>query len=201
MTGACHSGPLSFACPPESAAWTHHGARHGFEVAHFHEQAGGWHITGCTTACDGDLPRFITYEICLDAEWATRSARVTAVLAAGPSTTILEADGRGVWRVDGEMADDLDGCLDVDLEASAMTNAFPVHRLALSAGSAAAAPAAYIRSGLSVERLEQHYVRAGGEGPGQRYHYASPRFGFESVLVVDESGLVLDYPGIATRAC
>jgi hypothetical protein len=170
-------------------------------VAYFHEQAGGWRITGCTTGCDGDRPWFVTYAICLDAEWATRSARVTAVVAAGPSTILVESDGRGAWRVDGEMAPHLDGCLDVDLESSAMTNSLPVHRLALPAGSVGAAPAAYIRSGLSVERLEQQYTRADDDGPRQRYHYAAPRFCFESVLVFDESGLVVVYPGIAARAC
>jgi uncharacterized protein len=201
MTGACHSGPVPFACPPESAAWTHHGARRGFEVAYFQEQPGGWRITGCTTACDGDRPWCVTYAICLDAEWATQSARVTAVLAEGPSTILVESDGQGAWRVDGDAAAHLDGCLDVDLESSAMTNAFPVHRLALSAGSVAAAPAVYVRSGLSVERLEQHYARADDDGPRHRYHYASPRFCFESELVFDESGRVLVYPGIAARAC
>jgi hypothetical protein len=34
----------------------------------------------------------------------------------------------------------------------------------------------------------------------QRYRYAAPAFGFTCTLVYDESGLVLDYPGIAVRA-
>jgi hypothetical protein len=42
---------------------------------------------------------------------------------------------------------------------------------------------------------------AGIEGCGdrQRYRYRSPAFGFEAQLVYDASGLVLDYPGIASR--
>jgi uncharacterized protein len=112
----------------------------------------------------------------------------------------LNVDDAGGWRLDGHVAGHLDGCLDVDLESSAMTNAFPVHRLALSVGSAGAAPAVFVRSGLSVERLEQGYARLSDDGPRQRYHYAAPTFGFESSLVFDESGLLLDYPGIATRA-
>ena len=56
--------------------------------------------------------------------------------------------------------------------------------------------AAYVRAlDLSVERLEQHYVRLGAD----RYHYASPAFGFECELAYDDAGLVLDYPGIAVR--
>lgn len=34
----------------------------------------------------------------------------------------------------------------------------------------------------------------------QRYQYTAPGFGFESELVYDEYGLVLEYPGIAVRA-
>ena len=55
------------------------------------------------------------------------------------------------------------------------------------------------RSGFEVA-----YFRAGprlpDEGGGQRYRYAAPAFGFTSTLIYDESGLVLDYPGIAVRA-
>jgi hypothetical protein len=53
---------------------------------------------------------------------------------------------------------------------------------------------------LSTERLEQSYTRLPGESRHQRYRYAAPAFGFTCTLVYDESGLVLDYPGIAIRA-
>ena len=53
---------------------------------------------------------------------------------------------------------------------------------------------------LSVERLDQDYARTADEGRYQRYDYAAPVFGFACRLVYDESGLVLDYPGIAVRA-
>jgi hypothetical protein len=94
----------------------------------------------------------------------------------------------------------LTGCLDVDLEASACTNAFPVHRLGLEVGQAADAPAVYVRArDLSVERLEQSYKRLPNDGEHSRYHYVAPTFNFRAVLVYDVFGLVLDYPGIAVR--
>ncbi len=50
----------------------------------------------------------------------------------------------------------LDGCLEVDLEAPATTNALPVRRMDLPVAAAAAAPAAWFAlSALAVERLEQ----------------------------------------------
>jgi hypothetical protein len=91
--------------------------------------------------------------------------------------------------------------LDVDLEASALTNAFPVHRLGLEVGQTAQAPAAYVRAvDVSVQRLEQRYRRLDDDEVGQRYRYGAPEFEFECELRYDESGLVLDYPGIAIRA-
>jgi uncharacterized protein len=55
----------------------------------------------------------------------------------------LEADGAGSWRVGGAPAPHLDGCLDVDLESSSLTNTFSVHRLGLEVGEAADAPAVW----------------------------------------------------------
>lgn len=113
----------------------------------------------------------------------------------------LRSDGAGRWRIDGRPAPHLDGCLDVDLESSSLTNAFPVHRLGLPVGEHAGAPAAYVRAlDLSVERLDQRYTRLADAGSRERYHYAAPAFEFECELLYDEYGLLLDYPGIATRA-
>ncbi len=113
----------------------------------------------------------------------------------------LEADGAGHWEADGVSVPELDGCLDVDLESSACTNTLPVHRLGLRVGQSASVPAVYLRAlGLQIERLEQHYLRVDDDVDGQRYEYRCPALGFESQLVYDASGLVLDYPGLATRA-
>jgi hypothetical protein len=82
-----------------------------------------------------------------------------------------------------------------------MTNALPVHRMGLRVGARASAPAAYVRAlDLSVGRLDQDYVRSADEGRHPCYDYAAPVFDFACRLVYDESGLVLDYPGIAVRA-
>ena len=143
----------------------------------------------------------VEYVIDLDEAGATRAARIRGRSAAGSSSALLEADGAGRWLVDGAPAPHLDGCLDVDLESSAMTNALPARRMSLGPGAGANAPAAYVRAvGLAVERLEQTYRRAPDAAGGQRYDYAAPVFGFACRIAYDESGLVLSYPGIAVRA-
>ena len=76
-----------------------------------------------------------------------------------------------------------------------------MHRLNLATGEMAQAPAAYVRAlDLSVERLEQQYMRMSDQDEHQRYDYSAPAFDFSCHLVYDEAGLVLAYPGIAVRA-
>ena len=192
---------MSFAALPRQAAWQHRGARAGFEVVFFDDRDGGCLIHGCTAAIEDGTPWTVEYAIELDGAGATRSARISGRSAAGPRSALLEADGAGSWQVNGRPAPQLDGCLDVDLESSAMTNALPVRRLALAVAARASAPAAYVRAAdLAVDRLEQTYLHAPGEGAGEYYDYAAPAFDFETRMAYDQSGLVLDYPSIAIRA-
>ena len=187
---------MPFAALPPAASWRHEGARTGFEVAFFSVDDHGLLVEGASTVTEDGEPWIVSYAIRLDASWRTRSARITRRSRASDVITLLTADGRGGWYVDGVTAPLLQGCLDLDLEASAMTNAFPVHRLDLSDGRAASAPAVYVPAvGTAVDRLEQTYRRLGE----RRYAYAAPAFDFEARLVYDDSGLVVDYPGIATR--
>jgi hypothetical protein len=191
---------MSFGPLPAAAAWRHLDSRTGFEVAYVREDGDGWRIEGCTTAVEDGQPWVVDYEIRLGGNWRTRTARVTKRSSEGSRATVLDADGQGRWKLNGESAAQLDGCLDVDLESSALTNAFPIHRLLLPQGKGASAPAAYVRIDLSVGRLEQDYLHASDEGARQRYGYTAPEFDFACSLLYDESGLVLDYPGIAIRA-
>ena len=192
---------MPFSAPPPTAAWAHQDARTGFEVVCFQPVDHGHVVTGCTTAVEDGQAWIVEYTVRVDADWRTRGAEVRGRSGAGALSLALRTDGEGHWQVNGVPAPDLDGCLDVDLESSAMTNSLPVHRLALEPGETAAAPAAYVRAAnLNVERLEQTYARTHDDGPLQRYDYAAPAFDFSCRLVYDARGLVLAYPGIAVRA-
>lgn len=192
---------VPFDDPPAAASWQHHDARTGFEVVYFGLLDDGWSIDGATTAIEDGQAWAVTNTIRVDATFTTRSAHITARSVSGSRHTVLESDGEGRWLVDGRRAPHLDGCLDVDLESSAMTNALPVRRMGLDVGEREAAPAAFVRAlDLTVERLEQGYVRVADERSHQRYHYSAPDLDFACRLIYDASGLVLDYPGIAIRA-
>jgi hypothetical protein len=185
---------------PGFAAWRHLGARDGFEVLFVRNDAEGRVLEGHATAVEDGNPWAVRYSILLDPDWVTRAVRVTAHSSSGSHDVRLESSGAGTWLVDGAPAPHLDGCVDVDLEASVVTNALPVHRLGLAPGTAAGVPAAFVRApDVRVERLEQRYLRLDDEGGHQRYDYAAPRFGYAGTLRYESSGLLLEYPGIAER--
>jgi hypothetical protein len=185
---------------PATAAWRHCEARDGFESVFISSDATGYRFEGSTAAVEDGIAWWVTYSISLDTMWRTRTARIAGRSEWGPRAVVLEADGRGAWWIDGQPAPQLSGCLDVDLEASACTNTFPVHRMRLDVGATADAPAAYVRAlDLRVERLEQRYARVADDGRSSRYDYEAPAFAFEACLVYDETALVVDYPGIARR--
>jgi hypothetical protein len=185
---------------PATAAWRHLDVRDGFEVLFLRRETDGYRLDGHSTGVEDGEAWGVRYTLTLDTSWATRSAHIVGRSAVGAHEVRLEGNGAGGWRVDGRPAPQLGGCLDVDLEASAGTNALPAHRLGLDVGQGADAPAAWVRvPDLRVERLEQRYVRLEDDAEHARYDYAAPDLGFEAVLVYDRFGLVLDYPGIAVR--
>jgi hypothetical protein len=194
-TIACRMSEL-----PAAAAWRHLDARAGFEVVFLLADRGGFRCEGHATAVEDGVAWSVLYTIALDRSWTTLRAQVRNRSMRGSSDVRLEREEPGRWQVDGAPVPELDGCCDVDLEASAFTNAFPVRRLGLAVGDRAEAPAAYVRApGLEVERLEQSYLRLADDGERMRYDYASPAFDFRALLVYDAQGLVLEYPGIAER--
>ena len=185
---------------PPVAACRHLGARDGFEVLFARQVPDGYRFEGTSAAVEDHEAWTVEYEITVDRDWATRTARITGRSVSGRRQLMIEGDGSGAWRVDGLGRAELDGSMDVDLEASAFTNALPVRRLQLAVGMSSDAPAVYVRaSDLRVERLEQHYARIEDREQYTRYDYSAPRFDYAGVLVYDESGLIVDYPGLAAR--
>lgn len=185
---------------PVSAAWRHLDARAGFEVVFPSVEGDEPRFDGHTTAVEAKQAWAVSYSIALDAGWRSRSARVVSRSAMGTRELELTRDRAGGWLVNGAPAPHVEGLDDIDLEASSFTNTFPVRRLGLAPGESAEAPALYVRApDLRVERLEQSYLRIEDDGVRSRYDYASPEMDFEALLVYDEDGFVLDYPGIAVR--
>ncbi len=201
MVSDCQTETVSFTNLPFTACWQHQGLRSGFEVVYFSPRPSGLRAEGTTALTQDGVAWVVTYQLEVDTAWKTRRARIRSRATSGWVEQLVESDGEGHWRIDGKGAAHLDDCLDVDLEASALTNALPVHRLDLAVGARAAAPAAYVRlAHPQIERLDQAYARLEDQHGRQSYDYQAPAFDFRCRLTYDSAGLVLDYPEIAVRA-
>ncbi|MBO9534995.1 MAG: putative glycolipid-binding domain-containing protein [Solirubrobacteraceae bacterium] len=187
-------------------SWIHEGQRHGTEVAVVARRAlvgpEAFEITGTVAAVDEGMPFALRYRIVLDDSGRTRFAVLRCADAASELRVVVSGDGDGHWTVNNVRAPELDGCLDVDLEASLLTNAFPVARLTLPEGEPVDVPAVWIRTtDLRPQVLRQRYRRLGdADDPSPRFGYESPEHAFSCELAFGTDGFVVDYPELGRRS-
>jgi hypothetical protein len=182
---------------PRTVVWEPiDGTLRGHDLVRVAPTADGVCAEGAVVAVGEDGPWAVRFTVVLDAAWTTREVTVESVSPGGLRRLVLEGDGGGGWRADGRPAPALDGCLDVDLEATPFTNTLPIRRLGLAAGEAAEIRAAWVSApALEVRVAAQVYERVSGE----RWRYRSLTTGFEAGLLVDDEGLVVAYERAARR--
>ena len=170
----------------------------GLEHFRLRREAGGPRLAGTVLLAGegGSGPLRLDYDIGCDTGWATRSAGITLMRGAGTRRMSLSADGKGRWRIDGEEAEALRGCLDVDVSLTPSTNTLPIRRLALAVGESRQVTTAWVRlPELVVEPLPQQYTRLAE----RRYRYESRGGAFVAELEIDDDGLVVSYPPLWER--
>ena len=133
----------------------------------------------------------LSYRIELDAGWRVRSARIASEQTDGSALGLaLQADGSGL------PLHELDGCIDIDIQATPFTNTLPIRRLHLVRNQPEPIKVAYISvPSLDVTPMDQRYTKV---GDGQ-IRYESVRSGFVADLDVDADGIVVTYPGYFRR--
>ncbi|WP_425953416.1 putative glycolipid-binding domain-containing protein [Xylanimonas sp. McL0601] len=160
----------------------------GLEHVHLRlDQSGpGWHAAGIAVAVIDGQPTHVVYELATDPAGAVRRLELR-----GPVGTIsLLADGHGHWTDRPE----LDGCVDVDIAITPLTNTLPIRRLNLAVGESAGIDVVYVTvPDLGVRRAGQRYTRTTS---GYRYSSGS----FTADLDVDGDGLVTAYSDLWKRS-
>jgi hypothetical protein len=140
----------------------------------------------------------VSYRIELDAAWRTRSVRIAAEQPDGNAIGLaMNGDGRGNWTdASGSALVDIEGCLDIDIQASPFTNTLPIRRLALAPEDQEVIRVAYIPvPSLDVTSMKQRYTGISHD----RVRYESITSGFTRELEVDPDGIVIRYPGLFRR--
>jgi uncharacterized protein len=141
-----------------------------------------------------DDPFRASYELDCDAAWRVRSLSVRVATAAGERALALSVTSDGHWTVDGQARPDLDGCVDLDINRTPLTNTLPIRRLSWSPGVPVDLSIAYVSiPELAVRAVQQRYTLL------DRDHYRYESGTFRADLPVDQDGFVIDYPGLWQR--
>ncbi len=138
------------------------------------------------------------YTLITDKKWRTLELRLMVETQPGSMEGIhLLSEGDGHWTdADENAMSELDGCLDVDIQWSPLTNTLPVNRLPLVAHDEQNLRVAYISlPELTVQPVKQRYSRVDATS----VRYSSETREFVRDLTVDPDGYVVSYPGLFTR--
>lgn len=157
-------------------------------------------------------PFRLDYRLAWDDVWRLRTADLVVVTERRTRALELASDGRCKWwcregqTSDGVVsweskaqrpADELEGCLDIDIWPTPFTNTFPIRRERLAIGERKELRMVWVNAlEMSVRPQAQAYTRI----EERVYLFESlDGSGFKASLAVDDEGVVLDYPGLFLR--
>lgn len=144
-------------------------------------------------------PARTRYRAEMDLDWRIRGIAVMVEHAGEADRSLnLRSDGDGHWRDGaGTALPEFDGCLDIDISATPFTNTLPIRRLNLQPGQVEPIKVLFIHvPTLEIESWDQRYT---GLTP-ETVRYESVGTDFRRELTIDGDGLVVDYPGLFSRA-
>ena len=186
--------PFAAAHSPEGhlvqwATW----AGDGLETTTIRWENEGFTVSGAV----GDTPgrEHIQYVLRLSASWQVRQFLLFRDL--DEPDLWLATDGSGRWgEMNGAHRTELDGCYDVDLACTPMTQTLPIRRLPLLDGDTAELPVVFVDPDTLEVRPDLHrYTRVGAH----RWYHESAGLGIAGEFEVDQFGLVVDYPKLFRR--
>ncbi|MGH2344039.1 MAG: putative glycolipid-binding domain-containing protein [Chloroflexota bacterium] len=172
----------------------------GMEHLHLLEDAEGVRADGLSILQEGDAVIRLRYRIRCTTSYEVREARVV-LLEPEERSIILRAHADGTWTDgDGRPLPTLEGCVDIDINASPFTNTLPIRRLRLEPGQSAEILVAYITvPALEVYPAPQRYTCLSVESDHSVYRYEGLGTNFTADVRVDEDGLVVEYPELCRR--
>ena len=163
----------------------------GHEAARIYGDDDGWYLDGAAIFLHEGNPCRLEYLIECDAEWRTTTATIDGWVGDEVIAHEIVVSEDGIWYVDEIEIKAVEGCVDIDLNFSPITNLLPMRRLALAGGESKTVTAAWLRfPSFELERLDQTYTRL----DEITVKYESRGGEFVRTLKVNSDGLVLEYP-------
>lgn len=105
-------------------------------------------------------------------------------------------EGKESWNVNGKPDGEFKGCVDIDISLTPFTNTLPINRLHLSEKEGKQIKVLYVDVlGRKMMPVQQKYTKLSATD----YKYENVPNDFESVIAVDDLGLVVKYQGLFKR--
>lgn len=169
-------------------------ARPGLEHCHVSETADGIVVRSSLIGERDGFSFGAFYEIQLEANWTFRA--LTLRRHDGRVLRLL-SNGVGDWKLDGQRAPALEGCVDIDISGTPFTNSLPIRRVRFLDHE----PRRFDMVRIPLDTLEpfrdaQVYTRL----DESHFRHAAADRSVTEVLEVDENGMVVDYPTSFRRA-
>ena len=164
----------------------------GHEACRLFQHDDEWRLEGTAVLLSDNSPCRLSYLIACDSSWKTLRGSVSGWVGDRIVSLELAVDNNQHWRLNGTERPAVDGCVDIDLNFSPVTNLLPIRRLNLEIGEHAEVKAAWLRfPSFELEPLSQVYTRL----DEFTYRYSSAGGEFVRNLTVNELGFVTTYPG------
>jgi uncharacterized protein len=138
----------------------------------------------------------IEYRIRINQFWETTSFEMESQLHNTMKRVRFRRQGKGRWFVNGRLDKKLNGCIDIDISLTPFTNALPINRLKPAENQVEQIMVLYVDVlGEKIMPVQQKYTRLSDAD----FKFENVPNDFESVISVDELGLVVEYPGLFKR--
>ena len=178
-----------------SAIWNHSSTGLGLENVVLTK--GGADSILLAFAEDGTPFRLI-YRLAWDDQGRIREADLEVQAGQEKRSLLLRSDGDGHWRhAHGDRLPDLDGCIDIDIWPTPLTNSLPLWRSSLGVNQRREYRMAWVSAPeLTVEAKAQAYTCL---KDGVYLFESLDGSGFKAELAVDDELVVVDYPNLFVR--
>ena len=153
--------------------------------------ATGNEINGIIDGVFETRPYHVEYFIKTNPGWETIAFEIKSRVADKTFDLHFQSDGKGCWTTGNKSAETFNGCIDIDISLTPFTNTLPIKRLRLAKKERRKITVLYIDVlEQQTSRMDQFYTKL--SDTACKYENASNNF--QSVITVDDEGLVVAYP-------
>lgn len=159
---------------------------------HFHELIT---VKSSIVGCSDGIPFKVDYELGMSKDWIISHFSLRAWLGNVDHSLSLNHNGYGGWFNSGKEWKHLEGCLDIDISLTPLTNSLPINRIKTVSREKSNIEVVYIDVlNFGITKKIQHYQLL----ENNKYRFSNNE-NFVADIIVDEFNFVKHYPDLFER--